>query len=546
MATTFFILLPWNIGVLALLFAAWIYQKYQREVRGRKVADAELQRRSVALQRMQRAIESASDAIGIGDFEGHSLYHNPAHIALFGYTVEQLNSVPEGGVLFADPSVAGEIHRSLREGRSWSGEVDVRAQDGRRVPALVRADIIRDEAGQPVGIFGVFTDITERRKIVAALAAERQRLAITLESIVDGVVTTDRDGCVELMNPVAEQLTGWTHAEARGKPLDVVMPLLDERSRTPRSVIVSQRATGSQNPLGDLANILQMRDGRERLVGSMAGALDDRDGKQQGLVIVFRDITLERRRADEREYANKLESLGLLAGGIAHDFANLLTAIIGHLALAQTTEGLPEEAAGRLAHVERAAMRARDLTQQLLTFAKDGAPRKERVSLDSIMREAVMFALTEAPDVVVDFSIPDNLWPLEADVGQLGQVFNNLALNAVQAMDARGRLRITVDNAEPGAVRGHALADRRVVHVRITDTGTGIAPESVAKIFDPFFTTKAKGTGLGLATVYSIVQKHGGHIEVESVVGVGTTFHVYLPVAETALAETRTTITAQG
>lgn len=383
--------LPWLLFALTLGAMYW----------WRRGVLLELREARISLQRISRAVESASEAIGIGDMEGTSLYHNQAHIELFGYTVDELNAVPEGGALFADKIVAAEIHASIREGRSWSGETDIKTKSGKRIPAFVRANIIRDERGRPVGIFGV-----------------------------------------------------------------------------------------------------------------------------------FRDITVERSRAIEREQGNKLESLGLLAGGIAHDFANLLTIIISHLSLAQLTRGLPETVNSRLTEIERASWRAKDLTQQLLTFAKGGAPEKRTLQVEDLLRESVGFALQAASGGTTgQFEIARDLWLIDADAGQLGQVFNNIALNAVQAMNHRGSLRIVAENLRPGPQQGPSLASHSVVHVSITDTGPGIAPENLAKIFDPFFTTKKTGTGLGLATVYSIVKNHGGRLTVDSTVGVGTTFHIYLHAA---------------
>jgi PAS domain S-box-containing protein len=393
----FWFLLPWVLAS-ALLACVLVVQH------GRAQTVQQLTRTNLTLNRISQAVESASDAIGIGDMEANSVYHNRAHNALFGYTVDELNALEETAALFADKALATTIHATIRAGLSWSGETDIKTKDGRRIPAFVRADIIRDGQGRPVGIFGI-----------------------------------------------------------------------------------------------------------------------------------FRDITQERTRAAERARADKLESLGLLAGGIAHDFANLLTVIMGNLTLVQITEQLPAPVTARLGEVERAAWRAKDLTHQLLTFAKGGMPEMKPVELGAIVRESVAFALHGAPGVSAQETVASGLWPVEADAGQLGQVFNNLALNAVQAMDGQGTLLVTAENLVPGPEQPMLIAGLRMVHLQITDNGPGIPPESVAKIFDPFFTTKSTGTGLGLATVYSIIKKHGGQISVESTLGTGTTFHVFLPAATAAV-----------
>ncbi len=523
--------LPWCLLALVLAVGFWQRRRYTAMLQAQHATEATLQTTRISLQRISQAVESASDAIGIGDMEGTSLYHNRAHIDLFGYTVGELNAVPGAGALFADPVVAAEIHADIRAGRSWAGETLVKTKAGAHIPAFVRANLIRDDYGAPVGIFGVFTDITERRRFLQSLDAEHQRLGLTLQSIADGVITTDALGRVELVNRVAEELTGWTQAEAQGQPLKKVLPLCDEHTRESRSPHAARSSSGSPNLPRETGCVLVTRDGKERLIAEKSALLHGTAGAAASLVIVFHDITVERTQALERERANKLESLGLLAGGIAHDFANLLTLIIGHLSLAQIVEGLPENINSRLTQVERAAWRAKDLTQQLLTFSKGGATVKRILPLESLLRESVGFALQGAPDAICHFSAAPDLWLVEADAGQLGQVFNNIALNAVQAMESRGTLTVRAENLGPGPEQGADLAAFRVVHVSLADTGPGISAENLAKIFDPFFTTKAKGTGLGLATVYSIVKNHGGRLHVESTVGAGATFHIYLRAA---------------
>ena len=533
-AMSAYLLLPWGLLAGVLVIGVWLLRRHEAVLRAHETTAAELRQTEQTLQRISQAVGSATDAIGIGDMAANSLYHNPAHQALFGYTVEELNAVEEPGALFADPGTAREIHQSIRAGRSWAGETEVKTKDGRRIPAFVRADIIRDGGGQPVGIFGVFTDITERRRIEQSLDTERQRLAITLQSIADGVITVDGHGRVERLNRVAEQLTGWMQNEAESQPLAVVFPLLHEQTRQPRTPVATDWP-GSRGALPEMDGILIKRDGGERLIAEKTTPLSGPAGAAGGMVVVFRDITEERRRAEEKERANKLESLGLLAGGIAHDFNNVLTVIMGHLSLVQLIPNVPEAATNGLRNIDRATWRARGLTQQLLTFAKGGEILKKTVQLSILIRESVGFAAVEAPAVKVSVEVAAELWPVEADATQLGQVVNNIALNAVQAMNGQGDLRVVARNHLLAEAKGPLDAGTRVVQVSLTDTGPGIPPENLRKIFDPFFTTKKTGTGLGLATVYSIVTKHGGRLEVQSEVGRGTTFHLFLPAADSRL-----------
>jgi Signal transduction histidine kinase len=227
--------------------------------------------------------------------------------------------------------------------------------------------------------------------------------------------------------------------------------------------------------------------------------------------------------------ASKLESLGVLAGGIAHDFNNLLTVILGNVSLAKLDPRIDPEAVQCLAEGERAAVRARDLTQQLLTFAKGGEPMRTATRLPDVVQEATEFAL-HGSKVRSEFEIAPDLWAADVDKGQIGQVVHNLTINATQAMPNGGTLRVAMRNEELAEARA-GLAAGRYVKVSFSDNGTGIAPELLQRIFEPYFTTKKQGSGLGLATVYSIIKKHDGHIEVTSQPGRGTTFHVWVRAA---------------
>lgn len=225
---------------------------------------------------------------------------------------------------------------------------------------------------------------------------------------------------------------------------------------------------------------------------------------------------------------DKLKSIGLLAGGIAHDFNNLLAAILGNISLARITAGSGSAVDERLVKAEKAVMKAKGLTQQLLTFAKGGAPVKKIISIEKLLRESVIFAL-RGSNTKYQFEIKPNLRSVEADGGQISQAVNNLIINADQAMPTGGTITIAAENC---TLRPHnivSLPPGDYVKVAIRDKGVGIAEKHLPLIFDPYFTTKEAGSGLGLATVYSIVNRHGGAIEVSSQENIGTTFTMYLP-----------------
>jgi CheY-like chemotaxis protein/two-component sensor histidine kinase len=231
--------------------------------------------------------------------------------------------------------------------------------------------------------------------------------------------------------------------------------------------------------------------------------------------------------------ASKLESVGLLAGGIAHDFNNLLAIVMGNLTLALLDEKTAAAGGRWLKEAERGTTRARELTQQLLTFAKGGEPVRSAVLLSDLVREAAEFAL-HGTAVRCEFDLAEDVRPADADRGQIGQVVQNLVINAVQAMPAGGVIRLALRNETLAAGDVPPLPPGHYLRLEFADTGGGIPPENLPRIYEPFFTTKELGTGLGLATVYSVVQKHRGHIVVESEVGRGTTFRIWLPAADAA------------
>lgn len=249
---------------------------------------------------------------------------------------------------------------------------------------------------------------------------------------------------------------------------------------------------------------------------------------QTVILCVARDISQRKKLDQERLRTQKLESLGILAGGIAHDFNNLLSGILGNISLAKAS--LPEtgEVAERLIDTEKAALRAKNLTQQLLTFAKGGAPIKTKASLTEIIQDAAGFAV-RGTKAVCEYDFAEDLWLAEVDTGQLGQVLQNLAINAVHAMPEGGTIRIAARNITVSSDELPPLIPGKYALITVKDHGIGIPAEHLAQLFDPYFTTKQSSSGLGLAVVYSVIANHGGHITVQSEPGKGTLFSIYLP-----------------
>src|SRR5215831_710862 len=253
------------------------------------------------------------------------------------------------------------------------------------------------------------------------------------------------------------------------------------------------------------------------------------------------------RMEDELLKVRKIESVGVFAAGIAHDFNNLLTGILGYISLAQVVAKMDAKVLAYMTEAEQACQRATALTQQLLTFAKGGAPVRHTISLVEILKESVGFALRGA-NVRGDIQIAADLWPVDVDAGQINQVIHNVVLNAVQAMPGGGTVEVRAENIVFEAGAPFPLIEGQYVKITVQDYGCGMPKEVLSNIFDPYFTTKAEGSGLGLTTAYAIVTKHDGYITVTSEVGLGTTVVIYLPASQQALvsAQTRPHIPLSG
>ncbi|MEN8189916.1 MAG: ATP-binding protein [Thermodesulfobacteriota bacterium] len=372
-------------------------------------------------------------------------------------------------------------------------------------------------------------EITVRTEAEHALITEKERLAVTLRSIGDGVITTNIEGKILLLNRVAEELTGWSSTEAAGKTLGEVFKLINEKSGEsfgdPASrILKSSQAVGLTG-----YSTLIARDGTLKSIADSGAPIRDRDDRFVGVVFVFRDVSREKEIEEELIKVRKLESVGVLAGGIAHDFNNILSAILGNIELAAVQVGAHSDTAELLSKACKATRRASKLTQQLLTFSKGGNPVKETTSLPRLIRESADFVLHGA-NVSCHYLFDDDLGMVDVDSGQFSQVIQNIIMNSKDAMPEGGRITIhceNVDGTDPETILH--TGENNQVRITIQDTGTGIPETIIDKVFDPYFSTKLEGNGLGLAICYSIINKHDGHISVHSGTDGGTIFTIYLP-----------------
>ncbi len=330
------------------------------------------------------------------------------------------------------------------------------------------------------------------------------------------------DWSTDIINGV-EQICGYTAEEINSLAenwLSVVHPDDKERVYKEGSILLKRPTT--------IVQIYRIMDneGNVRWIEDCKTSLF-REGEFEGIDGIAFDITERKLMEEELLKVEKLESVGVLAGGIAHDLNNLLTGVVGSISLARLYDD-PADKDRRLAEAEEASMGIKNLTQQLLTFSKGGVPVLQTADMAGLLVDSATFTL-RGSNVGCEFSISDDLWPAEIDAGQMNQVINNLVINSQHAMPRGGVIKICAENVTINAKHGLALKPGAYIKVSVADQGIGIPEGKIQKIFDPFFTTKRTGNGLGLATSYSIIQKHNGHITVESQVGVGTTFYIYLP-----------------
>ncbi len=366
----------------------------------------------------------------------------------------------------------------------------------------------------------------EQHRASQELRSERSWLTNLLANVSDGVIATDSEGRVTFLNAGSQALTGWKSSDAVGRRIEEVYSLRTLDNTEVQELRIRD-VLGSGRPAGVDRYLIDSRSKGNVLIEESVSPLVERE-RIVGAIILFRDI----RERVRLEQAQKLESIGLLAGGVAHDFNNLLTTMIGNASLA--TEDLPRNAAGiapLLAEIVSAGSKAADLAKQLLAYAGKGKIFSKSIDISKAVNETVDLIRTAIPDnVFLALDLPVGLPAIQADATQIQQIVMNLVLNAAEALaEAGGRIEISTGVDRRGIDGGEPGTNGRSVFVRVSDTGPGMDRETKARIFDPFYTTKFTGRGLGLAAVEGIVRAHHGVIDLETAPGVGSTFTVLFP-----------------
>ncbi|MFH2055980.1 MAG: PAS domain S-box protein [bacterium] len=468
------------------------------------------------------------------DLEGRLTYVNELAFEKMGYTRADF----ESGLLALDVVApecreeAGESMRQILAGNETGGHEYVAIRkDGTRFPIFIhsRQKLVEDKS---VGLRGIVFDITERKRAEEAIRESEAKLSNAMkiaklghwEYDVAENMFTFNDGFYAIFRTTAEAEGGYKMSPER-----YVERFLhpDDAGTVAREMSLAME-TDDPKFSRQIEHRIVYADGEVGHIAVRFNVVKDSAGNTIKTYGANQDITERVQMQRELAKADKLESVGLLAGGIAHDFNNILTAIMGNISLAKLEVEENSEVEHCLDEAENASARAVQLTAQLLTFAKGGAPILEATSIGEIIRETAGFSL-RGSNVKCVYELPKNLAMVNADTGQLSQVINNLLINADQAMPEGGTIKISAENVTLTSANTLSLDGGAYVRVIVADQGVGISPKHLGKVFDPFFTTKQKGNGLGLASVYSIIKKHQGHIAVASEVGEGTTFTIHLP-----------------
>jgi PAS domain S-box-containing protein len=538
--------------LISLARSALRGRRRQYEARARLEALRESEGRFTALA------ENVSQLAWMAEPDGHVFWYNKRWYDYTGTTLETMQGWGWRNVHHPDhiERVIAEVQANWAQGEPWEGTYLLRSKDGEYRPFLTRAEPIRDEAGRLVRWFGTNTDITEQRRAeerlrelnetlearvterTAELAESQRRFRGIFDSALQFMALLTPDGIVVEVNQTALQWSRIEPDDIVGRPFWLCAPMRDSPSLQ-AAIEAGVRRAAAGKTVREEHEMRGAGEVRAVVDFSLKPVLGDR-GEPIWLVAEGRDITELKRAQDALRQAQKLEAMGQLTGGVAHDFNNLLTIIKSSTDLLRRP-GLPEERRKRYVDaISDTVDRASRLTGQLLAFARRQSLKPE--TFDAAHR---LHAITDMLRTIVGSriqivtEIASETCLVEADASQFETALVNMAVNARDAMDGEGTLTVRIEElSKMPSIRGHAGAPGRFVAVSITDTGVGIPANKLAQIFEPFFTTKevGKGTGLGLSQVYGFAKQSGGDVAVESEVGRGTTFTLYLPRTETAAA----------
>jgi len=526
-------------AILSIGFAIFSLRRW-REQRNEMRAHHGTQSALDASEKKYRVlVEQSSDGIIVTDERGNLLFANLSACELLGYTQEEILQLNIENTYVPEERALGACRREqLGVGDTVRFERNVHRKDGSSFPAEIVLRRVEEHWYQ-----AILRDITERR----LAEASHLRLAAIVESSQDAIFGTDLNGIITSWNASAERLYGYSAGEMIGQSIQLIIP--PDRSDEKQAVL-SRIARGES--VHQFETNCLSKNGTRIDVSISASPIEDASGAIVGASTIAHDITEHKRLQQQVLQSQKVEAIGRLAGGVAHDFNNILTTIIGYCELTRDQLGTDHEARANIEEIAAAAERAASLTRQLLAFSRKQTLQPKVLDLNAVVSNLDnMLRRLIGEDIEFITKLAPDLQTVKADPGQIEQVIMNLAVNARDAMPQGGRLIVETANASLDREYARLHEDVRAgehVMLAVTDTGCGMSDEVKARLFEPFFTTKpqGQGTGLGLATCYGVVKQSGGHINVYSEVNRGTTFKVYLPCASQLMSHSASTTRATG
>jgi PAS domain S-box-containing protein len=473
-------------------------------------------------------IDKSQAAVMVVDLDDRVSFWNEGAMRLFGYSAgEVMGRKPEETFGRNALEAISNLRRSVAQNGAWTGEIQFHNKAGQPVEAANSTTFIRDAAGQPKGRLNILTDIRERKEAERKIRTQAE----LLNKARDAVMVADLQNRITFWNHSSELLTGYASAEVLGQSIEDIMGhhLRAQAEAARRSVL----ETGAwQSEL-----TLVRKDGAERIIDLHLTLIRDDSGRPVSRLGIATDITEKKKLEEQFLRAQRLENLGMLAAGIAHDLNNVLAPVLMAAPLLRLSATKPSDLR-MLTAIEKSVERGSALVRQILSFAHGSGNTRTLVQIKHLLRDVTTLVRESFPKaILLEEEIPNDLWTVKGNPTQLHQVLLNLCVNARDAMPQGGTLRLRAENRRLDAAAAASLPEAQpgsYLMLEVTDSGTGIPPDVLAHIWEPFFTTKGegKGTGLGLSTVRGITLSHGGFVGVESKLGSGTTFRIFLPAAE--------------